>query len=47
LLAIIAAICIAIFIVRKRKSPAARGVVTSSVALSATSDKTKVIVHKV
>ena len=36
-LAVIAAICIAIFIVRKKKSPDAGGVV-----MSATSDETKV-----
>ena len=41
-MAVIAAICIAIFIVRKKKSPAAGGVVMSGVALSATSDETKV-----
>jgi len=41
-LAVIAAICIAIFIVRKKKSHAEGGVVMSGVALSATSDETKV-----
>jgi len=44
-LAVIAAICIAIFIVRKTEEPrrtAAGGVVMSGVALSATSDETKV-----
>ena len=41
-LAVIAAICIAIFIVRKKKSPDVGGVVMSGVALSATSDETKV-----
>ena len=39
-LAVIAAICIAIFIARKKRSPAAGGVVMSGVALSTTAETT-------